>query len=250
LLISQKNLCKNIKPITESEWLRVAKNLKILYNSTLDYHPQFEGYKIGEPIKQADTVLLGYPLMYPMNDSTRRNDLRIYEEVTRSSGPAMTWVMHAINHLEIGNYDKAAELFNRSYKNYVRGPFQVWSEVIPQRSGAVNFLTGAGGFLQSVINGYAGVRIYLDRLEIIRPQLPPGSTKFSISGIKYLGATFKITVTQNEPLIQCTSVNPSQPLILNEMDNNVYHITKNFIYYFKVPKVIIKPIRNNFKDWR
>ena len=33
-------------------------------------------------VKQADVVLLGYPLMFNMTEATRRNDLRIYEAVS------------------------------------------------------------------------------------------------------------------------------------------------------------------------
>lgn len=59
---------------------------------------------------------------------------------------------------------------------------QVWSELRRPNIGAVNFLTGMGGFLQALIFGYAGIRIHLDRLEIDKPQLPPGVKKFKIRG--------------------------------------------------------------------
>lgn len=35
-----------------------------------------------EPVKQADVVLMGFPLMINMDESTRRNDFRIYEAVS------------------------------------------------------------------------------------------------------------------------------------------------------------------------
>lgn len=61
---------------------------------------------------------------------------------------------------------------------------QVWNEVLPtEPTGAVNFLTGAGGFLQSVLNGYAGLKLRLDGLYIERPQLPEGVQFISTSGI-------------------------------------------------------------------
>lgn len=43
-------------------------------------------------MKQADVVLLGFPLMHPMSAEVRRNDLEMYEPVTDPAGPAMTWV--------------------------------------------------------------------------------------------------------------------------------------------------------------
>lgn len=47
---------------------------------------------LGEQVKQADAVLLGFPLLYPMDSEVRRNDLEIYEPITDPTGPAMTWV--------------------------------------------------------------------------------------------------------------------------------------------------------------
>lgn len=43
-------------------------------------------------MKQADVVLLGFPLMHSMSPEVRRNDLEMYEPVTDVNGPAMTWV--------------------------------------------------------------------------------------------------------------------------------------------------------------
>jgi trehalose/maltose hydrolase-like predicted phosphorylase len=76
-------------------------------------------------IKQADVVLLGFPLMWPMSDKVRRTDLLAYEPLTRTDGPAMTWSMHSIGFIELGDFDKAEQLFRRSYETYVRPPFNV-----------------------------------------------------------------------------------------------------------------------------
>lgn len=46
-------------------------------------------------MKQADTVMLGYPLGLSMSPEVRRNDLEVYEAVTDPHGPAMTWVRHS-----------------------------------------------------------------------------------------------------------------------------------------------------------
>lgn len=59
-------LCQ--KNISGGKWTEIAKHLKLLYDDQLDYHPEFEGYKVGTEIKQADVILLGYPLQYQMNE--------------------------------------------------------------------------------------------------------------------------------------------------------------------------------------
>ena len=47
-------------------------------------------------IKQADVVLLGFPLLWDMPDDVRLNDLTLYESLTNADGPAMTWGIFAI----------------------------------------------------------------------------------------------------------------------------------------------------------
>ncbi|XP_050079092.1 protein-glucosylgalactosylhydroxylysine glucosidase-like [Anopheles maculipalpis] len=185
--------------VTEKNWSSIAKQIKLLYDEIADFHIQYEGYQASTKIKQADTVLLGYPLLYPeMRLYTLWNDLLIYEPLTRSTGPAMSWSMYAINHLDIVNYREAATNFNRSYLPYIRGPFHVWHELQqPGPGGAQNFITGAGGFLQAVLFGYAGFRVYLDRLEVrgIYPlELSLAGIGVTAKGVHYLGAL--ITVTQ------------------------------------------------------
>lgn len=138
-----------------SRWIDVSNRISLVYDADADYHPEFAGYK-GKTVKQADVVLLPFPLLMPMNLSTRMNDLKFYENRTDNSGPAMTWAMFAIGHWDVGDVDEAQSLFNRSYAN-VQEPFGVWTET--PTGGTTNFITGAGGFLQGVISGLAGVRL-------------------------------------------------------------------------------------------
>lgn len=54
----------------------------------------------------------------------RKNDLTIYQNVTDSGGPAMTWAMHSIGWLEYGEEDKAKDMFQKNF-NYMRESFNV-----------------------------------------------------------------------------------------------------------------------------
>jgi trehalose/maltose hydrolase-like predicted phosphorylase len=67
-------------------WSYVAERLVIVFNQTLQYHPEFQGYPLGQRIKQADAVLLGFPLNEPMEPQVRRNDLDYYGAYTRHDG--------------------------------------------------------------------------------------------------------------------------------------------------------------------
>ena len=92
--------------------------------------------------------------MFAMNLSTRLNDLEIYGNATRNSGPAMSSSMYAINYLDVDEVLKGNEMLEKSFRPYIRQPFNVWSEVVEGETGATNFMTGAGGFLQTIFNGF------------------------------------------------------------------------------------------------
>lgn len=152
-------------------WRRYVDRLAAPYDPARDYHPQFDGFDpdTTSPVKQADVALLGFPLGVAMERSTRLNDLRVYERATTRDGPAMTWGAFAVNWWAAGGEDgRARECYDRQRDN-VRPPFDVWSEN-RDGSGQVNFLTGIGGHLQSVVYGWFGLRYERDRLRL-RPRL-------------------------------------------------------------------------------
>jgi hypothetical protein len=62
-------------------------------------------------------------------------------------------------------------LLHRSYQPHLRGPFLMLSET--PSNDAVNFVTGAGGFLQQVIFGYTGLRLGPGGLEEAFPPVLP-----------------------------------------------------------------------------
>ncbi len=102
-------------------------------------------------------VLLGYPWDLAMPPQIRLNDLNYYEPLTDPNGPAMTWAMSAIAWLELKEMDAAFDRFNRSTQN-IQSPFEVWTITPnpyyhPNDRSCFNFITGAGGWLQALING-------------------------------------------------------------------------------------------------
>uniref|UniRef100_A0A8C5H4G3 Protein-glucosylgalactosylhydroxylysine glucosidase n=1 Tax=Gouania willdenowi TaxID=441366 RepID=A0A8C5H4G3_GOUWI len=180
------------------EWMEVAKRIKIPFDERSQYHPEYDGYIKGHPVKQADTVMLGYPLGLDMSAAVRRNDLQAYEPVTDPQGPAMTWGMFAIGWLELGEADRAQLLLDKCFSN-IQGPFQVWSES-SDGSGAVNFLTGMGGFMQAVLFGYTGFRVRQDSLDFA-PLLPGSISELCVRGVNYLGSQMDWLLRKEEVCI-------------------------------------------------
>eukprot|EP01112_Ceratiomyxa_fruticulosa_P003259 TRINITY_DN13628_c0_g1_i1.p1 TRINITY_DN13628_c0_g1~~TRINITY_DN13628_c0_g1_i1.p1 ORF type:complete len:707 (-),score=130.46 TRINITY_DN13628_c0_g1_i1:33-2153(-) len=158
------------------------------FDEKLQIHLEYDGYN-GSLIKQADIVLLAYPLMYPMNATVMKNDLVYYSNRTDSGGPAMTYGIHSIIWLQLGYIENANDLFNKSYAN-IHAPFNVWMET--PTGGAVNFITGAGGFLQAVFAGYGGIRITPNGITG-NPNLPKGSSFLKLRGVEFLGSTIDIS---------------------------------------------------------
>ena len=44
-------------------------------------------------------------------------------------------------------------------------------------------MSGMGGFLQSVVSGYGGLRLYPERVEFDRPRVLPDTTEMALRGI-------------------------------------------------------------------
>ncbi|NWH39629.1 PGGHG glucosidase, partial [Chloropsis hardwickii] len=194
-------------PVPE-EWEDRAKKIKVPFDEERKYHPEYDGYSPGEPVKQADVVLLGFPLMHPMSAEVRRNDLEMYEPVTDPAGPAMTWSMFAVGWLELKELQRARSQLEKCFSN-ITEPFKVWVEN-SDGSGAVNFLTGMGGFLQVILFGFTGFRITRSSL-LFDPAFPDDITKLKVSSISYLGNKLEVTITREEIRMEVTESSQDAP---------------------------------------
>jgi hypothetical protein len=136
----------------------IADGLVIPYDATSDYHPEYQGFSPSKSglIKQADTLLMYYPLAAPqVKAATRRNDVNVYTKQTDPHGPAMTYTIHSIVSLDIGDDEQADGFFRDGFSNFTRAPFYLWHEGTgpegSSKQGAPNLVTGAGGFLQNCL---------------------------------------------------------------------------------------------------
>lgn len=143
----------------------------------------------------------------------RARDLEAYKYPTTDfNGPAMSWSMFAIGWLAVGNETAALENFRRGYAN-AQPPFGVWTEL--PAGGTVNFITGAGGFLQSVLFGYGGLRIQSGHLEFEPPAPPQGAAQMVLKGVHYRGNRLEFTVSQVEVSVALLSAeSEAEPLVL------------------------------------
>lgn len=198
-------------------WNTVADKLRIPYDEKKQVFRQYDGYK-GSVIKQADTVLLMYPLEWPMSKKAATNTLDYYAARTDPDGPAMTDSVHAIDAAAIGEPGCSAYTYlMRSIRPFVRGPFDLFSEARGDKAGASdplsgspaqNFTTGQGGFLQVFTNGLTGQRmrenhVYLD------PMLPPQlSQGVKLDGLHWQGRTYDIAIGAHDTTVRLTHGEP------------------------------------------
>ena len=140
----------------DPDWEVVRQNIPILVfpNGVTREHATYEG----EKIKQADVNLLAYPLQIITDPKAVQRDLDYYvSRIDDAEGPAMTKSIFAILYERAGLPDKALRLFKSAYEPNLRPPFGMLAES-PTTTNPY-FATAAGGLLQSLIYGFAGLEI-------------------------------------------------------------------------------------------
>lgn len=199
------------------EWTAIADHLRMPFDEATQTFRQFDGYT-GTSIKQADTVLLIYPLEWPMPEQVAANVLEYYAERTDPDGPAMTDSVHAIDAAATGAPGCFVYTFlERSARPFMRAPYDQFAEARGAKAGAndplagvpaFTFVTAAGGFLQAFTNGLLGLRLRADEVAVA-PLLPPQLTEgLNIRGIHWQGRTFDAELAPNETRLTLTAGDP------------------------------------------
>ena len=184
-------------------WNAIADRLRIPFDDQKQVFEQYDGYQ-GTVIKQADTVLLIYPMEWPMSKTVAANTLDYYAERTDPDGPAMTDAIHAVDSAQIGEPGCSTGTYlNRSIRPFVRDPFAQFAEARGDKAGAndplagspaYDFTTGSGGFAQVFAFGLTGFRWRADRL-YLDPMLPPQlSDGVTVRGLHWHGRTFDVRI--------------------------------------------------------
>ncbi|MEW2530515.1 discoidin domain-containing protein [Streptomyces sp. NPDC047071] len=194
-------------------WTRIADRIRIPYDAGRKVFEQYDGYR-GSKIKQADTVLLMYPLEWRMPAGAAAATLDYYARRTDPDGPAMTDSVHAVDAAGIGGPGCSTYTYmERSIRPFVRGPFAQFSEARGDKAGAEDplsgspahdFLTGKGGFLQTFTQGLTGLRMREDRLRL-DPTLPPQFGEgVTLRGLTWQGRTFDIELGAHRTTVRLT----------------------------------------------
>lgn len=161
-------------------WREIGENIRILQfeNGVTREHSEFKG----EMIKQADANLLAYPLGVITDEYRQRQDLEYYaERIDQKDGPAMSYSVYCVQYARMGEADKAYEMFRRCYEPNLKKPFGVISET--PTSNNPYFMTGAGGLLQAVLNGFCGLQITDEGIVQLPSALPSHWKRVTVTGV-------------------------------------------------------------------
>lgn len=161
-------------------WRAIGENIRVLQfeNGVTREHSTYKG----EMIKQADANLLAYPLGLITDEYRQKQDLEYYaERIDQKDGPAMSYSVYCVQYARMGEADKAYEMFRRCYEPNLRKPFGVISET--PTSNNPYFMTGAGGLLQAVLNGFCGLQITDEGIVQLPSVLPSHWKRVTVTGV-------------------------------------------------------------------
>ena len=197
--VARKNLevagqaSKRLGEAADPRWEQVAAKLHMPYDSVSEFFRTYEGAPdstLGDV-----TPLLAYPLGVPMSERAKRAQLEQASRRLLAEGPGamMGSTLLSVDAAELGDRSLIDSLLPHSYQGHLKGPFLMLSET--PTNDAVNFVTGAGGFLQQVIYGYTGLRLGEGGLEPAFPAILPSKiTRLVLRNVYSRGKRYDVVV--------------------------------------------------------
>ena len=200
--VARKNLelagvaSKRLGKPADPRWAVLASKLHLPYDSVSQFFRTYEGAP--DSTLGWVTPLLAYPLGVPMSPRAKRAQLeQAYKQLLKEGpGAMMGSTILGVGAAELNDRAMMDTLLPYSYRPHMKGPFLMLSET--PKNDAVNFVTGAGAFLQQVIYGWTGYR-WSDRgLEPEFPALLPSSVKrLVLRNVSVRGRRYDITVDRS-----------------------------------------------------
>ena len=178
-----------------AQWASVADGLTTTmpFDAQQGVYQEFDGYA-GDQVKQADVVMLTYPLNFPLPANVGLADLNYYAPRTNPDGPAMTDAIHSIDASALNAPGCSAYTYLlRSYEPFLRAPFSQFAETPEDKWTTFNFLTGVGGLLQEFQYGFTGLRFGTDAVSL-DPSLPPQLPGLTLTGLHWQGRVFTVAM--------------------------------------------------------
>ena len=201
-------------------WNRTAAGVVVPFDAALGRHVQFTSptcpggvgkrhYVGTHTVCPEDVLYLSYPLGEALGTTANatRGDAAFFAPKTCKENAGMTGPVHAAVWLDAGRPDLAQAALNRSLHAACYGPFLVRNEVdkhadiVGGHQDNTHFVTGDGGLLQALMNGYLGIRETDAGLLLRRPALPAGVGALRARGVRWAG-TLVLDVTAKKGVLE------------------------------------------------
>ncbi len=145
----------------------------------------------GETIKQVDVNLLSYPLHEITDPRAIQRDLEYYlPRYDNLKGPSYSKAAFVVLYERLGQQEKALEAFKAIYEPNLRPPFRTLAESAEGQN--PYFMTTAGGALQALIYGFAGLEVTPNGLSQRRTKLPRAWKSITLTAIGPEGRTYRV----------------------------------------------------------
>jgi protein-glucosylgalactosylhydroxylysine glucosidase len=179
-----------LKLTPNPDWEQVRQNIPILKfpNGITREHATYDG----EPVKQADVVLLAYPLREMTDPAQVLRDMNYYlERYDPVIGPSYSKGAFAILYQRLGQPQKAYQVFKDAYTPNRRPPFGVLAECPSCKN--PYYITSAGGLAQALLYGFGALEI-TDRgiVQSVVGKLPSAWKSLTLTGIGPQQKTFVV----------------------------------------------------------
>ncbi|MBX3120287.1 MAG: glycoside hydrolase family 65 protein [Fimbriimonadaceae bacterium] len=187
--------------VANAYWFYRPRDHESFLNYTGD---RLKGYK------QAAGILAIYPLQDPQVEKQAAKMMDRFADKVIANGPAMSDSVNALVWARLGQTDKAYETWRKSWREFTNHPLMLFSE--KRRKEETYFLTGAGGSLQTVLYGFLGFRIDLQKASSaawsiqlkdgrwlsVTPNLPKGWKKVTLKNFTVLGKKYTLIATHDQ----------------------------------------------------
>lgn len=197
-LIASVNACRELGLAGNPRWTRVADSLYLPHDKMLGIPAENANPLTSRTqAKQADALLILFPLDQAVSPSVQGKMLDYYSSHTIKNGPAMTTCIESVIASRLGRGSQSLTEFRDSYQPFMRAPWDAFSE--KRSTDNIYFLTGMAGSLQSVLYGFAGLHIVYGSEQasgkliakdgnvslFADPHLPPGWSGLVVHGIQF-----------------------------------------------------------------
>ncbi|MBV9669668.1 MAG: hypothetical protein JOZ43_01815, partial [Acidobacteriales bacterium] len=165
------------------------KNLELAVRAGTELHrdvnPKWREIAAKMYVPASDSALLWFPLEMTFSNAQTRAAIKNML-AHRRLGAMMGTEFYPILAAQLGDRQLIGKLLTPFYAPYLRAPFNVIAETPDNKN--INFITGAGAFLQQFIFGYSGMRLDEKGLERkYQPILPPGITHMTLRNFTVRG---------------------------------------------------------------